>query len=99
MPLNTMMPREFLRAYSLGITHLMRDANRLSAPTFIKRYRTGPREARAMVLRIREIYSAPEKQEEAAMLVRRLACAVLDEGPNNAPILDAAARESNQPEL
>ena len=52
-----------------------------------------------MVSRFREICCLPEEQEEAAMLVRRLACAVLDEGPNNPPILDAAAHEKRPPEL
>ena len=96
---DSMLPREFLLTRSRSITRMMRDANHLSALEFTKRYRTGPREARAMISRFREICCLPEEQEEAARLVRRLACVVLDEGPNNPPILDAAAHEKRPPGL
>ena len=73
LPLNNMTPRQFLLAYEVRMCRMMRRANRLPAAEFASRYGVRLPEARALVARFWEIYRMPERQDEAAALVSRLA--------------------------
>jgi hypothetical protein len=73
LPLNNMTPSQFLLAYDVRMSRMMRNANRMAAAAFAKRYGVRLPVVRALAARFWEIYCTPERQDEAAAVASRLA--------------------------